>query len=98
MDCPTCGQPIRSGREAVEIRREWEHSVHRAKAAEEMAETVWRVTDTLGDLLRWNDIGEAKTALRKSIEELQKVKQTFRSAKRQAEAATGERHRGGDWP
>ena len=98
MDCPTCGQPIGSGQEAAEIRRDWKHSMHRTRAAEEVAEAVWWATEKLLDFLESKDDERSEDGIRDAFSQLVGARQTFLEARSSAEAATGERPQRGWGP
>jgi hypothetical protein len=75
-DCPLCGSQVQD-RGDVDITRQFERGIARARAAEKVAASLWGVTDELYAYMKRNESSEP---LLEAFDRLRNAQQTFREA------------------
>lgn len=82
-DCPLCGSDVQKG--DLDIVREFERGIARARAAEDVAKSLWDTTDALRFVLDRKSAGRSGdwdfvNDLRDALDELRRAQQVFRDA------------------
>jgi hypothetical protein len=91
--CPTCGEPV-SKDDAVEIWRDHTFGIRRSEAAEIVADSLWRATEALHDVLSrrrgrqdeedWSLSSWEEDKLREVLDEFRHAQQVFKAAREKA--------------
>ena len=86
--CPWCGE-LTDARSVIELKRDFENAHVRTKAAEKIADSLWKTTDEVWSLLKelhvedWNEtyVEELVSELEGLLSEIDQAKAAFRGTR-----------------